>query len=75
MISLHKLNGAQFVLNAELIESVEPGQSQCLVCLATSNKFVVRESAEEVVQKVIEYRKKVNAEAKVVNPIAGFKRE
>ncbi|MFA6316363.1 MAG: flagellar FlbD family protein [Elusimicrobiota bacterium] len=72
---LHKLNGSEIVVNAELIEAVEPGQGQSLLCLATGNKLMVQEGAEEITQKVIEYRKKVNAEAKVVNPIQGFKRE
>ncbi|MBI5884033.1 MAG: flagellar FlbD family protein [Elusimicrobia bacterium] len=75
MVKLHKLNGAEIVVNAELIESIEPGQGASLLCLATGNKLMVCEGTEEVVQKVIEYRRKVNAEAKTINPIAGFKRE
>ncbi|MBI5210301.1 MAG: flagellar FlbD family protein [Elusimicrobia bacterium] len=75
MIHVHRLNGAEMVVNAELIESLEPGHQQSLICLATGNRIVVRESAEEVVQKVVEYRRKIHAEGKVVNPIAGYKRE
>jgi flagellar protein FlbD len=74
LIELHKLNGAAIIINAELIEHLEPGP-ETAVCLATSNRFVVRESAEEIVQKVLEYRRKVNAEGKPVNPIQGYKRE
>lgn len=74
MITLHKLNGTEIVLNAELIESLEVGP-ETVVSLATGNRFLVRESADEVVQKVLEYRKKVNAESKVVNPIRGFERK
>lgn len=74
MITLHKLNGTPIVLNAELIECLEPGP-ETVVALATGNRYLVRESAEEISAKVVEYRKKVNAESKVVNPIKGYNRE
>lgn len=73
MISLHKLNGMDVVVNAELIETLEPGP-QTVVHLATGNKVVVRENADEVVSKVMEYRKAVNSSGKAVNPIAGYER-
>ena len=74
MISLHKLNGHEVVVNAELIETLEPGP-QTAVHLATGNKLLVRETADEIVGKVLEYRKAVNAAGKPVNPIAGYERE
>ncbi len=74
MIALHKLNGQQVVVNAELIETLEPGP-QTVVHLATGNKLLVSESADDIVLKVVEYRKAVNAAGKPVNPIAGYERE
>ena len=74
MITLHKLNGMEVVVNAELIETLEPGP-QTAVHLATGNKLIVRESAPEIVFKVMEYRKAVNSSGKPVNPIAGYERE
>ena len=74
MISIHKLNGQEIVINAELIESLESGR-ETIVCLATGNRFLVQENVEEVVQKVIDYRNKVNSGQKVINPIAGFERK
>lgn len=73
MIALHKLNGSSVVVNAELIETLEPGP-QTVVHLATGNKVLVRETADEIVSKVVEYRKAVNASGKAVNPIAGYER-
>ncbi len=73
MIVLHKLNGQEVVVNAELIETLEPGP-QTVVHLATGNKVLVSEKADEVVSKVVEYRRKVNASGKPVNPILGFER-
>ncbi|MBI5594486.1 MAG: flagellar FlbD family protein [Elusimicrobia bacterium] len=74
MISLTRLNGAPVTLNAELIEALEAAPNQTVVHLATSNRYVVRESVDAIVEKVIEYRRKVNSGAKAVNPIQGFER-
>ena len=74
MIIVHRLNGDPIRINAELIESLE-GERQTVIALATGNRFVVCESADEVAAKVLEYRRLVNAQGKVVNPIAGFERK
>jgi flagellar protein FlbD len=74
MIDLRKLNGDKVVVNAELIETLEPGP-QTAVHLATGNKILVVESVEEIKAKVVAYRRAVNASGKPVNPIAGFERE
>ena len=74
MIVLHKLNGLEVVVNAELIETLDPGP-QTVVHLATGNKITVREKADEVVSKVMEYRKAVHSTGKPVNPIKGYERD
>lgn len=76
MITVHKISGVQIVINAELIESLEGGAQQTVVNLATGNRFIVRESADEITQKVLEYRRKVAANATApINPIRGYTRE
>lgn len=74
MISLTKLNGREITINAELIESLE-ATPDTVVNLVTGNRLVVRNSVEDIVAKVMEYRKKINSERKIINPIEGFKRE
>jgi len=74
VIKLHKLNGLELVVNAELIETLEPGP-ETVVHLATGNKLTVTEKADEIVAKVVEYRKAVNSAGKPVNPIAGYERQ
>ncbi len=74
MINLHKLNGLPVVVNAELIETLEAGPDT-LIHLATGNKITVREKADEIIAKVVEYRKAVNSAGKSVNPIAGYERQ
>ncbi len=74
MIKLEKLNGSMVVVNAELIESVESAPDT-VINLATGNRFLVRNSVDEVIALVIEYKKKVYAERKCVNPIEGFEKK
>ena len=74
MILLTRLNGHPVNLNAELIESLESAPNQTGVQPATKNRYVVREHVDAIVAKVIEYRRKVNSDGKVPNPIKGYER-
>ena len=74
MIKVTRLNGAAFIVNAELIETVEACPDTVL-SLATGNRVVVREPVEDVIARVIEYRRKVNSEKPAPNPIQGFERK
>lgn len=74
MIKLHKLNGQEVVVNAELIETLEPGP-ETVVHLATGNKIPVKETADDIISKVVEYRSAVNGAGKSVNPISGYERQ
>ncbi len=55
MISLTRLNGITFWLNAELIETVE-ATPDVVVTLTNGRKYVVRETIEEVVTAIENYR-------------------
>jgi flagellar protein FlbD len=59
VIRLHRLNGIEVVVNAELIESVESHGNETVLALATGNKIIVTEPATEVIQKTIDYKKAV----------------
>jgi flagellar protein FlbD len=74
MIKLEKLNGSMVVVNAELIESVEAAPDT-VINLATGNRFLVKNSVDEVIAKVVEFKKKVYSERKCVNPIEGLERK
>jgi flagellar protein FlbD len=56
------------VVNAEIIESVEAAPDTVLN-LATGNRFIVKDSVESVIAKVIEYKKQVYSERKCINPL------
>ncbi|MDK3257401.1 flagellar FlbD family protein [Blastococcus capsensis] len=55
MIRVTRLNGDQFALNPDLIEKVE-GHPDTVAFLVDGTKYVVRESVEEVLQEIREYR-------------------
>lgn len=54
MITLHRLNDKAFVLNAELIRTVEENPDT-IITLISGDHIVVRESMQEVVERSIEY--------------------
>lgn len=58
MIELTKLNGTPFVLNAELIETME-ATPDTVISLVTGRKYLVRESVDEVRRKTLEYKRSV----------------
>jgi flagellar protein FlbD len=60
VIVLHRLNGGEVVVNADLIELLDPGP-QTVVQLSSGNKVVVLEKPEEIVEKVVAYRRSVVA--------------
>ena len=58
MIKLTKLNCEEFVVNAELIRYVER-RPDTYVTLTTDDRFIVKESLEEVVIRSIAYSRAV----------------
>ncbi|MDP4087913.1 MAG: flagellar FlbD family protein [Bacillota bacterium] len=58
MIRLTAFSGDAFVLNADHIEKVEE-VPECIITLVNGKKYMVRETSEEVIDKVIEYKKKI----------------
>ena len=63
MIQLTRLNRVPLIVNADLIEHVEV-TPDTVVALTTGQKFMVLESAEEVVDKVIQFRKNIMSSAR-----------
>jgi flagellar protein FlbD len=54
MIRLTRLNGQQFVMNAEKIRTVE-STPDTVVCCETGEKLMVKETLEEVMRRAIDY--------------------
>jgi len=54
MIVVTRLNGQKFVLNAELIRTVE-SLPDTTITLITGEKMIIKEPMEDVVERAIEY--------------------
>ena len=59
MIRLTRLNKSEIVINAELIQYLEE-TPDTVITLTTGNKIVVLEQASVIVDKVIEYKRKIH---------------
>ena len=64
MIEVKKMNGEKIVINAELIESVR-ATPDTIITLTTCKKVLVEESVQEVVDKVIDYRRSIFSNLRV----------
>ncbi|GEM_PF-339235 len=58
VIELTKLNGTVYVLNADLIETLE-STPDTVISLVTGRKYIVRESLDEVRKKCISYKREI----------------
>ena len=58
MLEVTRLNGDKVVINCDLIEYID-AKPDTTISLTNSNKFVVKESLDEVVKKIINYKKEI----------------
>jgi len=58
MIRLTRINHVPLVLNSDLIEHVEI-TPDTVIAMASGQKFIVLESADEVIEKVIDFRRTI----------------
>ena len=56
MIKITRLNNTPLTVNADLIEFVE-ATPDTIICLTTGQKIIVKESPDEVVAKVMEFKR------------------
>lgn len=57
MITVTRLNGKQFVLNAELIETMDE-TPDTVITLTGGNKYIVKEKVSDLVNLIVTYRKR-----------------
>lgn len=58
MVRLTRLNQEPMILNSDLIEHIET-TPDTVISLLTGQKWVVRESADEVVSRIVEFRRTI----------------
>ncbi|MTI47996.1 flagellar FlbD family protein [Sporosalibacterium faouarense] len=59
MIKVCRLNGEELVINCELIEFME-STPDTVITFTTGKKIVVQDSVDDIINKVIEFKKKTN---------------
>ena len=60
MIALRRLNNEPIMVNPDLIESLE-ATPDTVVTLTSGNKLLVRDSMDEVREKIVEFKRRIHA--------------
>ena len=60
MITLTRLNNKMVVVNAELIKLIE-ATPDTLITLTTGDHYMVKETVEEVVERAVEYARRIRS--------------
>ena len=60
MIKLTRLNKQEYYLNSDMIETVEM-TPDTVITMLNGKKFIVSESSEEVVDRVVRFRGKIKS--------------
>jgi flagellar protein FlbD len=68
MIRLTRLNNRPLVVNSELIKFIE-NAPDTVITLVTGEKIVVLETAEEVIARIVEYRRRLRKPVTAVPPL------
>lgn len=59
MIEVTRLKGTKIIINAELIEVIEQ-TPDTVITLTSGKKYVVSETGKEIVDLVVEYKRKIH---------------
>ncbi|MBD5406199.1 MAG: flagellar FlbD family protein [Treponema sp.] len=65
MIDVMRLNGEIYWVNPHMIEAMESTPDLALIMLS-GNRIIVKNSPEEVIEKIIAYRKKIGINSQEV---------
>ena len=58
MIVLHRLNGTEFLLNEDHIETMEETPDM-IILLTNDRKYIVKEKRDEILTLIREYKSKI----------------
>lgn len=60
VIQLHTVSGKEFYLNCDLIYQMNH-QYDTVITMTNAKKIIVRETPDEIVEKVIEYKQRIHS--------------
>lgn len=66
MIAVKKINGQEILVNSDLIETIE-FSPHAVMSLTTGVKIVVDEKRDDLLRKIIEYRRTIHRPLEVVS--------
>lgn len=69
MIHVTRLNRKPVILNSDLIEQIE-STPDTVISLTTGERIMVLESPDEVIEKVVNFRRSILAAGTVLDPTA-----
>lgn len=70
MITLHRLDGKEFVVNFNLIETVE-ATPDTVITLTNGHKYVVQEPVPSVIREIVRFQRFVAGRPWRVDPTPG----
>ena len=65
MIKVTRLNKSQYLINSDLIETIE-ATPDTIITLIDGKKYIVVESPDIILEKIIAFRSKIFERAKIV---------
>jgi len=66
MIAVKKINGQEIIVNCELIETIE-FSPHAVMTLTTGEKLIVDETREDLMRKIIEYKRAIYKRSEVLS--------
>ena len=66
MISVKKINGQEIIVNCDLIETIE-FSPHAVLSLTTGGKIIVDETRDEILRKIIEYKRTIHRRPEVTS--------
>jgi flagellar protein FlbD len=66
MIVVKKINGQEIIVNCDLIQTIE-FSPHAVMTLTTGEKIVVDETRDDILDKVIEYKRAIRRRSEVIS--------
>ena len=66
MIVVKKINGQEIIVNCDLIETIEFAP-HAVMTLTTGEKIIVDETRDDILRKVIEYKRAIYRRSEVIS--------
>ena len=66
MIAVKKINGEEIMVNCDLIESIE-FSPHAVLSLTTGAKIIVDETRDEILRKIVEYKRAIRRRPEVTS--------